>query len=399
MDILILYPVVDKPTTLLNTVTDQITDTLEKESLVEIKSAMARFVAETPNPPELDDIVEGAVIAKDKTVLYVDLGMFGTGIIYGKEYLNARDIVKKAKIGERISAKIVDRENDQGYVELSLREAKQATVWHEAEEASKNKTLFELVVKDANKGGLMLPWQGIVGFLPASQLKAEHYPRVEDGDKDKIAEELKKLVGEKLTVSIITADSEEGKLIFSEKNPSSPEREKIISKYSIGDIIEGTVTGAVDFGVFVRIEEGLEGLVHISELAWSLVENPKELYKQGEKIRTKVIEIKDDKISLSVKRMEENPWQKVESKYKKGDAVKGVVIKFNKYGALVSIEEGVAGLIHISEFPSEKTLREMLELGKTYDFEITLFEPKEQRMTLRLAGEEKEEEKASLELS
>ena len=125
MDILILYPVVDKPTTLLNTVTDQITDTLEKESLVEIKSAMARFVAETPNPPELDDIVEGAVIAKDKTVLYVDLGMFGTGIIYGKEYLNARDIVKKAKIGERISAKIVDRENDQGYVELSLREAKQ----------------------------------------------------------------------------------------------------------------------------------------------------------------------------------------------------------------------------------------------------------------------------------
>src|SRR3989344_947705 len=382
MDILILYPVVDKPTTLLNTVTDQITDTLEKESLVEIKSAMARFVAETPNPPELDDIVEGAVIAKDKTVLYVDLGMFGTGIIYGKEYLNARDIVKKAKIGERISAKIVDRENDQGYVELSLREAKQATVWHEAEEASKNKTLFEIVVKDANKGGLMLPWQGIVGFLPASQLKAEHYPRVEDGDKDKIAEELKKLVGEKLTVSIITADSEEGKLIFSEKNPSSPEREKIISKYSIGDIIEGTVTGAVDFGVFVRIEEGLEGLVHISELAWSLVENPKELYKQGEKIRTKVIEIKDDKISLSVKRMEENPWKKVESKYKKGDEIKGVVIKFNKYGALVSIEEGVAGLIHISEFPSEKTLREMLELGKTYDFEITLFEPKEQRMTL-----------------
>ena len=209
-----------------------------------------------------------------------------------------------------------------------------------------------------------------------------------DADKDRIAEELRKLIGEKITVSIITADPEEGKLIFSEKTPSSPEREKIVAKYKVGDIVNGVVTGAVEFGVFIKIEDGLEGLVHISELDWSLVENPRERYKTGEEMQAQIIEIKDDKISLSVKRLKESPWKKAESAYKKGDIVKGVVIKFNKYGALVSIEEGVAGLVHVSLFPSEDALRGALELGKTYEFQITLFEPKDERMTLALPEKE-----------
>jgi small subunit ribosomal protein S1 len=142
------------------------------------------------------------------------------------------------------------------------------------------------------------------------------------------------------------------------------------------------VTGIVDFGVFVKLEDGLEGLVHISEIDWALVENPRMLYRVGDKVKVKIIEIKEGKISLSIKALKENPWTAAENKYHKDDQVQAVVIKFNKHGALASIEEGVAGLVHISEFGSEEKLHAALELGKRYTFKITLFDPKEQKMTL-----------------
>jgi small subunit ribosomal protein S1 len=347
---------------------------------------MSRLVAESPTPPSIGDFIEGPVIASEKARVFIDLHPFGTGIIYGREFMNARDILRKVNIGDSIVAKVVDEGNEEGYIELSLKEARQALIWSEAEDAILNKKVFDLPVKEANKGGLIIEWQGIQGFLPASQLKAEHYPRVEDGDKDKILEELRKFVGEKLSVSVITADAKEGKLIFSEKDPERKEKEKIVDKYTVGDIVEGDVTGAVDFGVFVKIEDGLEGLVHISELDWGLVEDPRTFFKISEKVRAKIIEIRDGKVSLSVKALKENPWDQASTKYKKGDVVSAVIIKYNKHGALASIEEGVAGLVHISEFAGEQELREKLELGKSYPFKITLFEPKEQRMTLSFVG-------------
>jgi len=354
-----------------------------KENLV-LKSIVDRSAAR----PGVDSLVEGPVILIEKSSVFVDLSPFGTGIIYGREFINAKDIIKKISLGDIIKAKVVEKENENGYVELSLKEARQALIWSEADLAIREKRVIDVLVKDANKGGLIMEWQGIQGFLPASQLKSEHYPRIDDGDKDKILKELKKLVGERLSVSIISASPKEGKLIFSEKDLDQKDRGEIIEKYSLGDEVEGTVTGIVDFGVFLKIEEGLEGLVHISEIDWGLVEDPRALFKVGDKVRAKVIEIKDGKISLSIKALKENPWKEAENKYKKGDTVKGVVIKFNKHGALVSIEEGVAGLVHVSEFGSDEKIRAALELGKTYDFQITFFEPKEQRMTLTY-GEKK----------
>ncbi len=288
-----------------------------------------------------------------------------------------------------MKAKIVDLENEDGYIELSLKEAKQALIWSEAEKAIRSKLIVELPVKDANKGGLILEWQGIAGFLPASQLRSEHYPRVEDSDKDKILKELRKLIGKKIAVTIISALSKEGKLIFSEKDSNPDEKKEIIGKYNVGDELDTTVAGIVDFGVFLKIEEGLEGLVHISEIDWGLVEDPRTMFKIGDAIKAKVIEIKDGKISLSIKALRENPWTEYEGKLKKGDIVKGAVIKFNKHGALVAIKEGVAGLVHNSLFGGESKLREKLELGKTYNFQVTLFEPKEQRMTLAFLEEKK----------
>jgi len=340
------------------------------------------FLTNVPNPPSIDDLVEGPVISIDKGAVYIDLPPFGTGIIYGREFINARDIIKKINVSDIVAGKVVGIGGSEGYIEISLKEARQALIWSEAETAIRENQTFELLITDANKGGLIINWQGLSGFLPASQLKPEHYPRISDGDKDKILDELKKLVGEKLSVNIIGASPKEGKLIFSEKNPEVKDKENIVARYALGDELMGEVTGLVDFGIFIKLEEGLEGLVHISEIDWGLVENPKTMFKIGEKVRVKVIEIKDDKISLSIKALKENPWREAEKKYKKDAIVEGVVIKFNRYGALASIEEGVAGLVHISEFGSEEKLREKLEMGKVYTFKITLFDPKEQKMAL-----------------
>jgi small subunit ribosomal protein S1 len=351
---------------------------------------MTGLVDSIATPPKAGDIIEGTIIALVRGRLYVDLPPFGTGIIYGREYLNAADVLRKANPGDQITAKVVDPSGIEGYIELSLKEARQAAIWGEAEQAILSGSVYTLIVEEANKGGLILTWQGIQGFLPASQLGKEHYPRVPEGDKDKILGELGKLVGMPLSVRVITADAKEGKLIFSERTGAEDEEKtSLIDKYQVGDTVEGEVTGAVDFGIFVKLEQGLEGLVHISELDWGLVEDPRALFKVGDKVKVKVIEIKDGKVSLSVKALKENPWKAATERYKKGMEVHGVVIKYNKHGALASVEEGVAGLVHISEFASPQELRENLELGKTYPFSIKVFEPKDQRMTLAFTGPKK----------
>jgi len=275
------------------------------------------FLASVPNPPSIDDLVEGPVISIDKGAIYIDLPPFGTGIIYGREFINARDIIKKINVSDIVAGKVIGIGGKEGYIEISLKEARQALIWSEAEAAINEKRVFELVVTDANKGGLIINWQGLPGFLPASQLKPEHYPRISDGDKDKILDELKKFVGDKLSVTIIGASPKESKLIFSEKNPEIKDKENIVAHYALGDELVGEVTGLVDFGIFIKLEEGLEGLVHISEIDWGLVENPKIMFKIGEKVRVKVIEIKDDKISLSIKALKENPGKKQRKNIKK----------------------------------------------------------------------------------
>jgi ribosomal protein S1 len=357
---------------------------------LEASHPMASLIENIQTPPAVGDVVEGTIIELVRGRLYVDLPPFGTGIIYGREYLNAADVLRKTNPGDSITAKVVDSAGLDGYIELSLKEARQAALWGEAEQAIVGQTTYNLAVEEANKGGLILTWQGIQGFLPASQLSKEHYPRVPEGDKDKIFGELQKLQGTVLAVRIITADAKEGKLIFTERtSDEETEKTSLIDKYQVGDIADGEVTGAVDFGVFVKLEQGLEGLVHISELDWGLVEDPRTLFKVGDKTQVKVIEIKEGKVSLSIKALKDNPWKSASDRYKKGMEVSGVIIKYNKHGALASIEEGVAGLVHISEFGTPSELRDKLELGKTYPFTITLFEPKDQRMTLAFADAKK----------
>ncbi len=352
-------------------------------SEVKESAVMQSLIASTPTAPREGQLVDGTVSAIGRACVFVDLPPFGTGMIYGREYMNARDILRKVSVGDTIAAKVVMPENEDGNIELSLKEARQALIWADAEEAVKRGTVMSLEAKEANKGGIIIEWQGIQGFLPASQLSADNYPRVTDGDKDKILTALNSLVGKHLSVVMITADQKEHKLIFSEKGlQEKEEKEEKVGKYEVGDVLTGEVTGAVDFGIFVKVEQGLEGLVHISELDWGLIEDTRSLYKVGDKVKVKVIEVKDDKISLSIKQLKENPWVEASKKYKKDQIVDAVVIKYNKHGALASIEEGVAGLVHISEFEKEDQLKSTLSLGNVYKFKITLFEPNEQKMTL-----------------
>lgn len=337
--------------------------------------------------------VEGTVVDIDKNSMYIDLSPYGTGIVFGREFLSIKDIIKRINVGDQVTAQVVEVEGYRGYIELSLKEARKATIWQEAEDHRTKGTVLSLTVKEANKGGLMIQWQGITGFLPASQLGPDNYPKVSGGDKNRILMELEKLVGEKLDVQIITVDPVEEKLIFTEKKDGSAKshsaaqaatRGDLTEQYSVGDVLEGEVTGAVDFGVFVKVADNLEGLVHISELSWSLVENPEKMYSIGDKVTVQVIEVTPEKVSLSIKALSENPWSAAKDKYEKDMEVQAVVIRYNEHGALVSVEEGVAGLVHVSDFKDMAELKDKLSLGMTYTFIINAFDADKQKMTLSL---------------
>lgn len=357
--------------------------------------------------PKVGDDIKGKVLANERNSLYIDLSPFGTGLIFGREYLIVKDLIKNTTPGVEITAKILDLEGENGYIELSLKEAKAAESWQQAQNYMKDKTVLSLPIREANRGGLVIIWQGLTGFLPVSQLKSENYPKVVGGDKNLILTELEKFVNTKMAVNIISADPTENKLIFSEKtvagepiNIDSEEKktksadahhtekkedQNMIEKYSIGDVVSAEITGIADFGIFVKLPKGDDGLIHISELSWSLIGDLRTLYKEGDEVTAKIIELNKDKISLSIKALTENPWRTVKNKYKKGDKVNAVVIKISEHGALVSVAEGIYGLIHISEFENYDDLNDKLKLGNTYKFKINVFDVDFEKMTLKLA--------------
>jgi len=348
-------------------------------------------------------IAEGTVVGRDRSSVFIDLGINGNGIIYGREFYEAKEIIKNLKIGDKVYAKVVDMENDDGYKELSLKEATKQISWQKLKEIKDNKDIFEVKITGVNKGGLLTSVQGIAAFLPVSQLSPEHYPRVADADKQKILKELQKFIGQALEVKILDLLAEENKLILSEKAKSEEKIKEILKNYKKDDIVEGEISGIADFGAFIKFplpaeargakegalaKEGplpqIEGLIHISELDWQLIENPAELVKIGEVVKAQIIDIKNNQVFLSLKSLKKNPWQDIEKKYKKGDIVKGKVTKLNPFGAFVRIEDKIQGLCHISEFGFQKKMEETLTIGKTYEFQISSIEPKEYRMSLKL---------------
>lgn len=332
------------------------------------------------------DIVEGKLLSQKAKEAYIDLGKFGTGIVYGVEFSNASQILKELSSGASITAKIVDPDNEEGLVELSLAQASKQKVWQEMKELQERGEMLSVKVMAANTGGLLAEIKEVKAFLPVSQLTTAHYPQVDDGDRGKILEALKKLIGEELKVKIIDVNQRTNKLIISEREAVTTNVAAMLDKYKVGDIVDGIVSGVADFGAFVRFAENteVEGLIHISELSHRLIENPKEVMKVNDAIKVKIIEMKDGRVSLSLKALQEDPWQKVESRYVVDADVIGVVTKFNPFGAFVSLDADIQGLIHVSEFGGVEEMQKQLEVGKTYAFHIAIVKPQEKRIILKL---------------
>lgn len=335
-------------------------------------------------PLKVGDIVEGRVVAKQKGAIFLDLGPQGSGIIYGKEFIMAKGALKDLKPGDKIFAKIVEPKNEDGYIELSANQAGRELTWEDLRQKKEKAEIIKIKISGANKGGLLADVSGISAFLPVSQLSPDNYPKVEGGDSTKILKELQKFIGQELEVQIFDLDPRGEKLILSEKLKELGKVRELLKNYEVGQVVEGEITGIVEFGAFVKFgKDGLEGLIHISELDWKIIEDPGEIVKLSQKIKAKIINISDGKVFLSLKALKKDPWEGIDQIYKKGGRVSGKVTKLNPFGAFVQITKEIQGLCHISELGTESAMAEKLESDKTYNFEILEVRPSEHKMNLK----------------
>ena len=290
-----------------------------------------------------------------------------------------------------MEATIIEQENENGEMELSFRSAGHQRVWDRMIAIMKESTTMIAKVLQANKGGLMMQVDAVIGFMPVSQLSPDHYPRVPGGGKQRILEQLRQLIGKEIQVKVIDVNQKDNKLIVSEKAVWEDEQKAVFDSYHIGDIIEGEVSALTSFGAFVKFGDGLEGLAHISEIVWQRIDHPKDVLKLGDRVKAVIIDLNKSKIYLSMKRLIDDPWKSVKEKYKIGQIVTGVVHKIEQFGLMVKLDNDIHGLAHISELSDAqvadaKTLRDKFTIGEPYQFEIVSLEPAELRLGLKLEG-------------
>lgn len=350
--------------------------------------------SEATQVPKVGDIVEGTIINVGKREVRLDIPGFTTGIIRGRELTDESGEYNNLKVGAQASATVLELENERGELELSFRHAGHQKAWGNLEDLKHSSDIVTVRVVDANKGGLMIKLGQVPGFLPVSQLAVEHYPRVEGGDKNRILELLKQFIGKDMEAKVITVQEADEKLIVSERAAWEEKQKDKLNQFKVGDTIEGKVSGVVDFGCFVEFGTGLEGLVHISELAWQRIDNPREVIKSGDQVKAKIINIDGSKISLSFRRLIDDPWKKVEERYRLNDVVNGTILKVNPFGVFVELDPEIHGLAHVSEL-SDKPVKDPLEIvkvGETRPWCIISMDPKEHRLGLSLKALNKKEE-------
>ena len=290
------------------------------------------------------EIITGKVLSLKKHEVLIDLGAQGVGFVPRREVGFSRSLNE----GDEVTASVVDSELDNGYSLLSLRKAAKDRGWEEVAAKQEEAESITIAPYDANGCGVLIEYEGVRGFLPVSQLSAEHYPRVGSSDKDEILQRLNNLVGKDLKVRILDSDRKANKLIFSEKEAVKDGLAKRFQSIKIGDAVKGVVTGVVDYGAFVNVD-GIEGLIHISEISWERVSNPGDYVKVGATIEAKIISIDKDRLSLSIKQLTQDPWLDEVEKFKAGDTVEGTVTRITPFGAFVQISPAVEALVHVSE--------------------------------------------------
>lgn len=338
--------------------------------------------------PKVGDVLEATILSAGKNEVFVDVEGIGLGVVRGRELYDESIRLGQLRVGDKVFAQVLEPENKNGNIELSFRAAGQERVWQTLTDRMKVREIIKTKIIEANKGGLMVELNGVIGFLPVSQLATEHYPRVEEGDKNKILEILKSYVGKMFDVQIITASAEEEKLIVSEKAVGEGALREKMGKLHLGDIVEGEISGIVDFGIFLKFGAGLEGLVHISELAWTRVDHPKDLYKVGQKVQAQIISIDKDRISLSIKRLQPDPWADSIKKYQVGQMVTGKVTKVMPFGAFVELDPEIYGLVHSVELSQDdgQEPNQIVKVGDEKEFKIISIEAQDHRLGLSLRG-------------
>lgn len=327
------------------------------------------------------DVVEGDVMTVKKNEVWIDLGPQGLGVVMRREISHGQKLEK----GEKVTVSVIDPEIEKGYALLSLKRAVKDRGWDELQRVFDANEIVEVVPYDANRGGLLIELEGIRGFLPVSQLAAGHYPRVSGADKDEILQKLHALTNKPLRVRVLDVSRKDNKLIFSEKEAVKDDMQARFSELKVGDVVEGVVTGVIDFGAFVNVD-GIEGLVHISEISWERVDNPRNYVKVGETVKAKIIAIDKDRLSLSLKQMTEDPWLKQVKAFKKGDIVEGKVTRITPFGAFVQLSSSVEALVHVSEMSDNEAVdpEKLFQLNERKQFKVLDIDTENRKIALSL---------------
>lgn len=331
------------------------------------------------------ELVTGNVVFRGKNKLLLDLNGVATGIVSGRELRDSFNTFRELKLGDEVSALVLEEENSEGMIVLSLRMASQQKAWDKFHKLIQAEGTMKFTPTEANKGGLLANIDGIRTFLPVSQLAPVNYPRVNNSDSTEIISRLQKFIGHTFTVKIITMDEDAGKIVVSEREAMSEERAKSLEHLKVGDVKEGLVSGLVKFGLFVAFD-GLEGLVHISEIAWGHVKNPSEFAQVGDRVTVKVIGVEGEKLSLSIKQLTKDPWEEVAKRYPVGKEVSGTVIRFTDYGAFLKLEKDLSGLVHLSELAHHRVAdpAEVLTIGQKVDAQVINIDIDERRIGLSI---------------
>ncbi len=344
--------------------------------------------------PQIGDLIECQVISIGKNEVVLDYKGIASGLVRGGEIYDESESGGNFKIGDKAVATVIELDNEKGMMELSFRYAGHQQAWENLEKLMKEEEVVDVKVIDANKGGLMVKVGNVMGFLPVSQLTTKYYPRVEGGDKSKILGHLKSFLGQDFKVVVIDVDEKELKLIVSQKAAWAEDQKKTLEEYKVGKIIAGRITGVANFGAFVEFGDNLEGLVHISELAWQRIDDPNDVVKVGDKVKAEIISVDGGRISLSIKRLILDPWKDIEKRYQVGATVKGKVLKINPFGAFVELDKDIHGLAHISELSSNiiNSPEDVVNIGEEYKFTIINLDTREHRLGLSLKGSKKTKE-------
>lgn len=327
------------------------------------------------------DVIEGTVNSVKKHEVWVDLGAQGVGVVMRREIGHGQ----KLEENQPVTVSVINPELEEGYALLSMRRAAKDRGWDELQRMFDGQEIIEVAPYDANRGGLLIELEGIRGFLPVSQLAAGNYPRVSGADKDEILHKLNALTNKPLRVRILDLSRKDNKLIFSEKEAVKDDMQARFAELKVGDVVEGVVTGVIDFGAFVNVD-GIEGLIHISEISWERVDNPRNYVKVGETVKAKIIAIDKDRLSLSLKQLTEDPWLKEVKKFSKGDVVEGKITRITPFGAFVQLSSAVEALVHVSEMSDEEGVdpEKIFQLNEKKQFKIIDIDTEARKIGLSL---------------